>query len=159
MGDRAAYSNIGYLLAGEVIAAVTGRSVQDSVRDAVLQTLGINTTGYAYGSQAPRATGYVRVPSAVVPVLRGVLPNGIVGQRIDGQTALRPFPVSGAAYVGIERREHADIVARRRQFGGQGLDVARDAAGVRPRVRGDEGDPHPRILRGRDEGSCSANPL
>jgi CubicO group peptidase (beta-lactamase class C family) len=101
VGDRAAYSNIGYLLAGEVIAAVTGRSVQDSVRDAVLQPLGMNATGYAYQGQAPRATGYVRVHSAVVPALRGVLPDGIVGQRIEGHTALRPFLVSGAAYGGL----------------------------------------------------------
>jgi len=101
VGDRAAYSNIGYLLAGEVIQAVTGRSVQESARDAVLKPLGMNTTGYAYRAAEPRATGYVRIHSTLVPVLRRLLPEGIVGQRVDGHTALRPFLVSGAAYGGL----------------------------------------------------------
>ena len=61
VGDRAAYSNIGYLLAGAVIEAVTGRSVQDSIRDAVLEPLGMNETGYTYRAHAPRSIGYVRI--------------------------------------------------------------------------------------------------
>jgi CubicO group peptidase (beta-lactamase class C family) len=101
VGGRAAYSNIGYLLAGEVLAAVTGLSVQDAVRDAVLQPLRMDGTGYVRRAQAPRAVGYVHIPSAVVPVLRQVLPDGIMGQRVDGHTALRPFLVSGAAYGGL----------------------------------------------------------
>jgi CubicO group peptidase (beta-lactamase class C family) len=101
VGDRAAYSNIGYLLAGEVMAAVTGLSIQDCVTDAVLTPLGMSNTGYAFRAHAPRSTGYVRIPSAVGPILRGVLPEGIVGDRVEGHTALRPFLVSGAAYGGL----------------------------------------------------------
>lgn len=101
VGARAAYSNIGYLLAGEVIAAVTGLSVQEWVRDAVLKPIGMNTTGYVYRAHGPRSTGYVRAHAALVPVLRWVFPDGIVGQRVQGHTALRPFLVSGAAYGGL----------------------------------------------------------
>ena len=101
VGRRAAYSNIGYLLAGEVIAAVTGQSVQDWVTATVLTPLGMTNTGYSFRADAPRSTGYVRMPPAAVPVLRWVLPDGIVGLRIDGHTALRPFLVSGAAYGGL----------------------------------------------------------
>jgi CubicO group peptidase (beta-lactamase class C family) len=101
VGDQAAYSNIGYLLAGRVIEAVTGLSVQDWVTDAVLKPLGLNSTGYRYQAQAPRSIGYVRIPSSMVPLLRWALPDGIVGQRVNGHTALRPFLVSGAAYGGL----------------------------------------------------------
>ena len=101
VGDRAAYSNIGYLLAGRVIESVTGLSVQGSVTNAVLEPLGMNNTGYAYRAHAPRSIGYVRINSAVIPVLRWAVPEGIVGQRVDGHTALRPFLVSGAAYGGL----------------------------------------------------------
>ena len=67
----------------------------------VLTPLGMTNTGYSFRADAPRSTGYVRMPSAAVPVLRWVLPDGIVGRRIDGHTALRPFLVSGAAYGGL----------------------------------------------------------
>ena len=43
VGARASYSNIGYLLAGEVIAAATGRTVEDCVRDRVLDPLGMDS--------------------------------------------------------------------------------------------------------------------
>ena len=101
VGDRASYSNIGYLLAGAVIEAVTGRSVQDAVTEAVLTPLGMDNTGYTYKAHAPRSTGYLRTHAAVVPALRWVLPDGIIGPRTKGHTALRPFLVSGAAYGGL----------------------------------------------------------
>ena len=101
VGGRASYSNIGYLLAGEVIEAVTGRSVQDAVTESVLAPLGMDNTGYTYEADAPRSTGYVRTHAAVVPALRWVLPDGIIGPRTKGHTALRSFLVSGAAYGGL----------------------------------------------------------
>ena len=101
VGARAAYSNIGYLLAAEVIAAVTGRAVEDVVSEVVLEPIGMTATGYRYRPAAPRATGYVRVPAALVPALRALLPDGIVGPRVAGYTSLRPFLVNGAAYGGL----------------------------------------------------------
>ncbi len=101
VGVRASYSNIGYLLAGEVIAAVTGATVEAAVRDRVLEPLAMEMTGFDYRSDAPRAVGYVRTARAAVPVLRALLPRGIVGHRIQGHTALNPFLVQGAAYGGL----------------------------------------------------------
>jgi CubicO group peptidase (beta-lactamase class C family) len=101
VGARAAYSNIGYLLAARVMEAATGRPVQDCVRDAVLTPLAMDGTGYAYQAGSPRSVGYVRLPRPVVPALRWVLPAGIVGPRADGHTSLRPFLVSGAGYGGL----------------------------------------------------------
>ncbi len=101
VGARAHYSNIGYLLAARVIEATTGRSVQDCVTDKVLAPLSMTGTGYDYLAEAPRSVGYVRMPGALVPALRWMLPAGIVGSRIEGHTALRPFLVSGAGYGGL----------------------------------------------------------
>lgn len=101
VGVRASYSNIGYLLAGEVIASVTGATVEACVRDRVLDPLGMEQTGFDYRPDAPRAVGYVRTPRVAVPLLRALLPSGIVGPRVNGHTALHPFLVNGAAYGGL----------------------------------------------------------
>ncbi len=101
VGARASYSNIGYLLAGEVIASATGSTIEACVRDRVLDPLGMAATGYDYHPDAPRAIGYVRAPRVAVPLLRTLLPSGIVGPRVQGHSALHAFLVSGAAYGGL----------------------------------------------------------
>ena len=100
-GEHAAYSNIGYLLAGQVIEAVTGEPVEQVVSDVVLRPIGMERTGFRYDPSSPHAIGYVRAPRAVRPLLRRLLPNGVVGQHVAGFTALRPFLVEGAAYGGL----------------------------------------------------------
>ncbi|MEO5662264.1 MAG: serine hydrolase domain-containing protein [Nocardioides sp.] len=100
-GSRPSYSNIGYLLAGEVITAATGKTIERCVHEGVLDPLGMTHTSYTYRSDAPRSVGYVRTPRALVPLLRAALPSGVVGARADGHTALNPFLISGAAYGGL----------------------------------------------------------
>ena len=100
-GTRAAYSNIGYLLAGQVIEATTGTCVEQAITDLVLRPLHMVRTGFAAETAHPRATGYVGVPRVVEPVLRAVLPSGIAGPRAGGYLSLRPFMVEGAAYGGL----------------------------------------------------------
>ena len=101
VGSRPSYSNIGYLLAGEVIAATTGMTVEACVRERVLGPLGMTHTGYTYGSDDTRALGYLRSPRPLVPLVRAALPSGLVGARVEGHTALNPFLISGAAYGGL----------------------------------------------------------
>ena len=101
VGARATYSNIGYLLAAEVMQAVTGHPVEQVVQDTVLGPLGMTGTGYRYRGDAPRATGYVRMPRALRPVLRRMLPDGIVGPPVGGYTSFQPFLVNGAGYGGL----------------------------------------------------------
>jgi len=98
---QAAYSNIGYLLAARVMEAVTRRPIQDCITEAVLEPLGMHSTSYEYRETAPRSIGYARIPRATVPLLRRALPSGIVGPRVDGQTAFQPFLVDGAGYGGL----------------------------------------------------------
>ena len=100
-GERAAYSNISYLLAGQVIEEVTHGSVEDTVTDLVLRPLAMTDTHFDYAPDRPRATGHLRAPRVFVPALRRVLPRWVVGDRVDGYTVLRPFLVEGAAYGGL----------------------------------------------------------
>ena len=101
VGARAAYSNIGYLLAARVLEAATGRPVQYCIAEAVLKPLAMSSTAFEYRDKAPRAIGYARIPRVTVPLLRRALPHGIVGPRVAGQTAFQPFLVEGAGYGGL----------------------------------------------------------
>ena len=104
-GGRARYSNLDYLLLAEIIARVTGEQFEDHMRQALLQPAGMTATGYtrsdARNGSGEYATGYVRVPRGLGPLLRAALPAGIVGDRHGQQRALRPFRVAGAGYGGL----------------------------------------------------------
>ncbi|MDX6365069.1 MAG: hypothetical protein QOK30_145 [Nocardioidaceae bacterium] len=100
-GGHARYSNIGYLVLAEVIAAVAGMPFEDYVNSAVLGPLGMTRTGYRYLEGSPAATGHVRMPAVLTPALRLVMPAGIVGPRHGGQTRLNTFYVRGAGYGGL----------------------------------------------------------
>lgn len=124
VGVRAGYSNIGYLLAAEVVQAATGHPIEDCVNDTVLAPLGMQSTGYRYDPDAPRAVGYVRIARAFRPALRTLMPEGIVGPRTGRYTSFHPFLVGGAGYAGLI---------------GTVTDAARLAAAHAAAV----GDPHP----------------
>ena len=85
----AAYTNIGYLLAGEVIASAGGSTVE-AASATCAGSARHGQTGYDYRPNAPAAVGYVRAPRTVVPLLRGLLPSGIVGARVQGHTLCIP---------------------------------------------------------------------
>jgi CubicO group peptidase (beta-lactamase class C family) len=100
VGETARYSNLGYLAAGQVIAAASG-PFRDYVRRAVLEPAGMTHTGYSYLPGAVAATGYLRAPRVADPVLRRVLPAGVTGARHGGYLALNRFYVDGPAYGGL----------------------------------------------------------
>jgi CubicO group peptidase (beta-lactamase class C family) len=100
-GGPARYSNVGYLVLAEVIARATGKPFDEHVRQAVLEPAGMTGTGYSAPVGADRATGYVRLPRAVTPLLRAALPRGIVGPRHGDVVGLREFRVAGAGYGGL----------------------------------------------------------
>jgi CubicO group peptidase (beta-lactamase class C family) len=101
-GQRASYSNLGYLALGEVIAAAAGRPFNEHVRDRVLRPLEMATTGFGYpvDATARRATGYHPRRSPMTPLLRALLPPGILGPRAGRFVSFQPFLVDGAAYGG-----------------------------------------------------------
>ena len=71
------------------------------VQQSVLRPLGMDHTGFGYPAGADRATGYVKAPRIVDPLLRRLLPPGIAGDRHGPYLALNPFYVDGPAYGGL----------------------------------------------------------
>jgi CubicO group peptidase (beta-lactamase class C family) len=101
-GDTAAYSNLGYLVLGELIASCAGQSFCEFVQRELLEPLGMSRTGFEHAhAPADIATGYWRLPPGGQTALRLLLPPGIVGQRADGLVAFRPFYVNGPPYGGL----------------------------------------------------------
>ncbi|HEX9226850.1 MAG TPA: serine hydrolase domain-containing protein [Arthrobacter sp.] len=100
-GQSARYSNVGYLAAGEVIAAAAGVPFEAYVRQSVLRPSGMEHTGFRYEDGADKATGYVKAPRIAGPLLGGLLPGGIAGDRHGPYVSLHPFYVDGPAYGGL----------------------------------------------------------
>jgi CubicO group peptidase (beta-lactamase class C family) len=102
-GGASSYSNLGYLLLGEVIAAAAGQSYADFVREHLLIPLGMRQTDFVYREEtAPEAaTGYQPRWQVLTPLLRLMLPRGILGETRGRFVALRRFYVNGPAYGGL----------------------------------------------------------
>jgi CubicO group peptidase (beta-lactamase class C family) len=102
-GERAAYSNLGYLVLGEVISAITGLSYEQYVREEILVPLGMHRTGFAYQNPAGcgAATGYQPLWRPLTPLFRAALPRGVVGPRQGRYVSFNPFYVKGPAYGGL----------------------------------------------------------
>jgi CubicO group peptidase (beta-lactamase class C family) len=101
-GDKAAYSNLGYLVLGELIASRAGQPFCDFVSRELLEPLGMSRTGFLHArAPADIASGYWRLPPGGRTALRLLLPSGIVGQRADSLVAFQPFYVNGPPYGGL----------------------------------------------------------
>ncbi len=98
-GSRAAYTNLGYLLLGSVIAVAAGRSFTEFVHDEVLMPLGMRATGFTFPDDhaSAVATGHQRLTRGGGPLLRAALPHGIVGRRAGRWVTFQPFLVNGAS--------------------------------------------------------------
>lgn len=101
VGGSARYSNVGYLAAGEIMAAATGERFEDLVRRLVLEPVGMRQTNFAHPAGTETATGYVGSPLIATPALRALLPGGLVGSRHGSVVAMKPFYVDGPAYGGL----------------------------------------------------------
>src|SRR5215211_765029 len=102
-GERASYSNLGFLALGEIISEVSGTSYEEYVRQQILSPLGMDRTGFAYPGHAggAAATGYQPLWKPLTPLFRAVLPRGIVGPRQGRYVTFNPFYVKGPAYGGL----------------------------------------------------------
>jgi CubicO group peptidase (beta-lactamase class C family) len=102
-GERAAYSNLGYLVLGEVISAITGLSYEQYVCEEILVPLGMHRTGFTYHEPAGRgaATGYQPLWRPLTLLFRAALPRGVVGPRQGRYVSFNPFYVKGPAYGGL----------------------------------------------------------
>lgn len=102
-GERASYSNLGYLVLGEIISEVAGTSYEEYVRQAILRPIGMNGTDFVYQEtdDFEAAVGYQRLRRPLTPLFRRVLPRGVVGDRQGEYVAFNPFHVNGPAYGGL----------------------------------------------------------
>ena len=101
-GERASYSNLGYLVLGEMISEVSDMGYEAYVREQILLPLGMSRTGFSYprtGREA--ATGYHPLRPLLTPIFRAALPRGVVGPRQGKYVAFNPFYVKGPAYGGL----------------------------------------------------------
>jgi CubicO group peptidase (beta-lactamase class C family) len=101
-GERASYSNLGYLVLGEVISEVSGMRYEEYERKEILVPLGMKRIGFSYpllGGEP--ATGYHPLRPPLIPIFRAALPRGVVGHRQGRYVAFEPFYIKGPAYGGL----------------------------------------------------------
>ena len=100
-GAKAAYTNLGYLVLGELVTAVSGETFEDYVHAHVLEPLDMSSTGFTVSEPARWATPYQRRFSALGALMPVLVPRNILGPRHGRFRALRHFYVDGAAYGGL----------------------------------------------------------
>jgi CubicO group peptidase (beta-lactamase class C family) len=101
-GARFAYSNLGYLVLGQLVERVSGERYPDYVRRHLLEPLGCARAGFAPPEgDGDVATGYTRRWSAMGLAGRFLVDARFLGETTAGFVALRPFRVDGAPYGGL----------------------------------------------------------
>lgn len=102
-GSRYAYSNLGYLVLGQVIEQLSGRSYADYVREHVLGLLDMLKTGFTYDELHDEevATGYVRSRSLTSLLIRLMVHKPVLLRSTQGYTAFNRFLIDGAPYGGL----------------------------------------------------------
>ena len=102
-GEHASYSNLGYLVLGEVVSEVSGTSYEEYVREEILFPLGMDRTGFVYPEPAESgaATGYQPLWEHLTPLFKAALPRGVVGPRQGRYVSFNHFYVKGPAYGGL----------------------------------------------------------
>ena len=101
-GSKAVYSNLGYIVLGELIATASGQPYEDYVRSEILAPLVMDRTGFGYEAMGVDvATGYQPRFHPMTPLFRMMLPAGIVGETSGRFRAFHRFCVDGSAYGGL----------------------------------------------------------
>ena len=98
-GAKSSYSNLGYLLLGQLVERVSGEPYEEYIQGHVLTPLGCEATGFHVPGGA--ATGNQRRWSLMGLASRWMLDARFFGDSMDGYTALQPFTVDGAPYGGL----------------------------------------------------------
>ena len=102
-GERFAYSNLGYVLLGQMLERITGLSYMDLIRNAVLKPSGIGEEdmSFTWPTEHAHATGYLRTPSMLsvfLPLIFNMRHH--LGDRVGRWRSFKPFLLNGAAYGG-----------------------------------------------------------
>lgn len=100
-GTNAAYSNLGYLVLGEVIEAAAGQTYEDCVHQNVSGPLGMQRTGFRVDPGEEWATPYQRRQTSLNLLLPLLMPRKMLGGNEGDFRALNHFYLDGAAYGGL----------------------------------------------------------
>lgn len=120
-GCTASYSNLNYLILGQIIVSAAKQPYEDYVRRRVLTPLGMSRTDFILVGEMGQlaATAYQKRWSLMTPLLRLVLPRRAFSERTNGFIALNRFYLDGAAYGGlIGSAEDAAVFLRAHLNGG-----------------------------------------
>ena len=103
-GEKASYSNLGYLALGNIITASSGMTYKDYVTTNILKLTGMQQTDFYYNENMleSAAVGYQKRWSAMsllLPLMR--VPKGVVGKRVGDYIAFNRFYLDGSAYGGL----------------------------------------------------------
>ncbi len=103
-GEKANYSNIGYLALGIIITASSGMPYKDYILAKVLRPIGMNQTDFHYREDMIEraAVGYEKRWSALslaLPFLR--IPKGVLGEKVGDYVSFNRFYPDGSAYGGL----------------------------------------------------------
>jgi CubicO group peptidase (beta-lactamase class C family) len=99
-GTRYAYSNLGYLVLGQLVERASGEAYPEYVRRHVLEPLGCAHSGFVHPGAAA-ATGYTLTWSLMGGMGRVLIDRRFFAGSSAGFTGLRPFLVDGAPYGGL----------------------------------------------------------
>jgi CubicO group peptidase (beta-lactamase class C family) len=101
-GTRGRYSNLGILVLGAVLKAVTATAFDDLMRSGILGPLEMSATDFAFpAGGSPPAVGHHRTVRAGTPLVRALVPRSIGLHRSGRFLVLDQFYVDGAPYGGL----------------------------------------------------------
>jgi len=100
-GAKAVYTNVGYLVLGQVIAAVAGQPYTDYLRANVLAPLGMSRTAFVGTDVRLWATPYQKRRTPISVLMPVLIPRELIGPKDDRFVSLHHFFLDGAAYGGL----------------------------------------------------------
>ena len=102
-GSRYAYSNLGYLVLGQVVERVSGESFPQYVQRHILDVLDMRRTGFSYAHLHDQnvATGYARSFNLLTILAHFMIGRRIWGASRDGYAGFQHFLIDGSPYGGL----------------------------------------------------------
>jgi CubicO group peptidase (beta-lactamase class C family) len=102
--SKSAYSNLGYLVLGAIIEAVTGGRYEQYIQDHILTPLGMENTGFLYTNQmagkiAAGSHPIINFSTPLLPLLLDM--KSLVRERVGGQLWFNPLYVDVTPSTGL----------------------------------------------------------
>jgi CubicO group peptidase (beta-lactamase class C family) len=132
-GERAAYSNIGYLVLGELVAAASGLPFRRFVVERVLEPIGATSTGFDFdrAGSVHRSEGAHPRRDPSLPLLRLLIPRWAFGPNVGRWRLFASFYVDGPAYGGLVGPVGDAALLAAAHLGGTGILRSDSAAQMR----------------------------